>query len=330
MIQPKKLEDLIREKMPFTSPDSRGFYSHRCQVCNDYKVRAGFKFDGGVVGFNCWNCGSTGRYEEFSGKISNKMRRILNAYDISDNEINDVINSAFFSEKKQEEKITLSSLKKVNTSTPTIKLPEKSFRLGCAEHLDLQQPIVDYLVGRKIDILKYPFFFSLQERFKNKVIIPFYRSGKLIYWQARSIIPGEKSRYDNAPVGRDAVMFNIDEINHFSKLPLFVVEGVFDAMTLHGVATLGSQLSEAKLELLSKSPRRLIFVIDKDKNGAHVAEKVLERGWEIAFAPDGAEDINKSAQRFGLIWTINEVMKSVVSKGDEAELMIRMRCGNGH
>lgn len=327
MIQQQKLEDLIREKIPFGSSDSRGFYSLKCGVCNDYKVRAGFKFENSSIIYNCWNCSTAAVYEEFSGKISKNFRKILNAYSIEDSDISTVINTAFFNKKEPESKtITLASLVKINTSTPEIKLPPKSFPLGHDEFIDYQSKLVDYLTSRGIDIMKYKFYFSLEERFKDRIIIPFYRDGKLIFWQARSIDSAEKKRYDNAIVPRTAVMFNMDKLNHYSPGVLFVVEGIFDAMPIDGVAILGSALTEAKIELLKKSNRKLIFVIDKDDNGRHVAEIALKHGWGITFAPDNANDVSNSIQRYGIIWTVNELMKKVCYSKDDAELAINLNC----
>lgn len=326
MIVNRTLQSLIEEHIHFR-PISTGWLVGKCCLCNDYKERAGFKFDGGIVGYNCWNCSTSCQYEEFSGRISGKFRKILVSYGIDDSEISSVVNSSFFSGKEESTKITLKSLTKVNTSTPTIKLPPKSMRLGGTEEfLDYQEKLVSYLVDRKIDIFKYTFYFSLNERFKDRIIIPFYRNGNLIYWQARSINKDEKKRYDNSPVPRESIIFNIDALSRFDALPLFVTEGVFDAMMFDGASIVGSKLSAAKIELLKASRRRLVFVIDKDKNGKHLAEEAMQNGWEITFAPDGADDLNKSVQRFGYSWTAMSIMKNIPSSPDEARLMVNMHC----
>lgn len=327
MIKQQKLEDLIREKIPLGIADARGFFSLKCECCSDYKIRAGFKFDTGKVIYNCWNCSTAGVYEEFSGHISKKMRSILNAYGIDDTEISAVLNSSFFNKPEETSTITLANLVKVNTSTPTITLPPKSFRLGGTEEfLEYQALLVQYLIDRKVDLEKYPFYFSLEDRFINRIIIPFYRNGKLIYWQARTIENHSKKRYDNAQISKEAVLFNFDKLTAYSNLPLFVVEGVFDAMPFDGIALIGSKLNPSKVELLSKSPRRLIFVIDKDANGRLLAEEVLQHGWEITFAPDGAEDLNKSVIRFGQAWTALSLMNNIPKDASSAQLMINLKC----
>jgi DNA primase len=89
---------------------------------------------------------------------------------------------------------------------------------------------------------------------------------------------------------------------------------------------LGSTFNEAKLELLSKTNRRLVFVIDKDPNGAHLAESVLKAGWEITFAPDGAEDLNNSVQRFGKVWTAAQLIKNIPHDAASANLLLKFKC----
>jgi DNA primase len=326
MIKQSRLSDLIREKI-FLKPTSTGWEVCKCPLCNDYKVRGGFKVTDESVIYSCFNCGVSTVYEEFSGRISKSFRRVLNAFGIDDGDIGLVVNSAFFV-KKEEKKVTLASLTKINTSTPTIKLPPNSFKLGeTTDHLDIQEKIVAYLDSRRVDLDSYSFFFSTNERFKDRVIVPFYRNGNLIYWQARSINKHEKKRWDNAVVPKDAVMFNIDQLHSFSPIPLFVSEGVFDAMMFDGLAVLGSKnLTEAKIELLANTRRRLVFVIDKDDNGRKFAESVLKAGWEITFAPEGADDLNKSVQRFGKAWTAQQIIKNIPKNLDQAMLALKLNC----
>jgi len=312
--------------VPLGRLSPQGFYSLKCAVCSDYKERGVFKFDGDTVGYNCFNCGTHAKFEEGSGKISRGMRRVLNAFGVDDTDISDVVNSAFFFKPKENATVKLADLKKVNTHTPPVKLPLKVLPLGgTSEFLDYQQKLVEYLLSRRIDLDRYKFFFSLEDRFLNRVIIPFYRNGNLIFWQARAIEDGVQPRYDSYPGSKEAVLFNFDQLHTFSSKPLLVVEGVFDAMPFDGVATLGSKLNDAKIQLLQTARRRLIFVIDKDKNGRQLAEHALSLGWEITFVPDGANDINKSVQRFGFAWTAYQLVQNVRS-GSEAQLAISMRC----
>lgn len=326
MLKQASIQSLIEQHTNYR-PIQTGWIVGKCPCCNDYKERSGFKFEDGSVIYNCWNCGKAGRYEEYSGKITKNFRSILLAQGLDEDEISSTVNSAFFFKKKDEpSEIKLSSIQKVDTSTPTIEFPKNTYPLGYNGYVSIQEKIVDYLTSRNISFEKYNFHFSLEEKMLNRVIIPFYRNDKLIYWQARSILKDEKKRYENAYARREAVMFNMDLLQSFDKRPLFVSEGIFDAMLVDGIGLLGSALNAAKLELLKKARRRLIFIIDKDKNGGHIAEMALSNGWEIAFTPDGTEDLSDSVNRFGLSWTIFQLMKSMPSTDNRAKLLIKRYC----
>lgn len=322
----KTLESLIHSKILLV-PDSNGWHCTKCPICNDYKIRAGFIVSGDTITYNCWNCGTKAKYTEFSGEISKNFKKILSAFGIDDSDISEVVNSYFFHNKEKPKEITLDTLLEIDTSTPKCSLPRNSFRLGYHDSFSEQQErICAYLESRCVDILKYPFYFSVEERFVNSVIIPYYRNGQIIFWQARSILPG-KSRYDNAPVGRNAVMFNMDKLHSFSSEPLIVTEGVFDAMMFDGISLTGSSLNEAKIHLLSQAKRNLIFIIDKDGNGKHLAEKVLQlKLGRISFLPDSADDLNKSVQIYGKLWTAYQIMNNIPNNDDSAKMMIDLYC----
>ncbi len=325
-ISEKSLAETVLEQVSFR-PISTGWLVGKCTLCNDYKERAGFKLDGDTLQYNCWNCSTSSSFKEDSGQISKKFRSILNGYGISDETINEHINSGFFLKRKETEKITLGDVTGPSLLTPEVKLPPKSIKLGGTyDFSDYQEKLIQYLVSRKIDVLSYPFYFSLDEKYLDRVIIPFYRNGKLIYWQARSIIRGEKERYLNCPAKRDAIIFNVDKLSAHSKTPLLVTEGVFDALCFNGICILGSKLNESKMHFLNKSPRRLIFVIDKDKNGRSLANTVIQNGWDITFAPGAARDINDSVLKYGKIWTAKELIKGIPTDANSAKLLIDTHC----
>lgn len=327
MFESRSLESLIRDKVFLGPVSNTGYHQLKCQCCNDYKVRAGFKFDGGAIHYSCFNCGLKPQYTENSGDISKKMREVLNAFGITNEEIDKVVNVAFFNRSEESENITLDSLKKTRgTETPATKLPSKSKRIGKDDsNKELQQDIEKYLTSRFIDPHSYPFYYSENPFYNRRVIIPFYRNKKIIYWQARSIDNDVEPRYLNCEMPKTAVLFNFDQLSSWSDLPLFVCEGVFDALPLNGIATLGSALNDEKIELLSKTKRRLIFIIDRDANGKSVGETAIKHGWDITFAPEN-HDVNKSIRTYGRLWTIYELMKNIPVDKINAQLALNLNC----
>ncbi len=302
--------DIIQEKVPLGAKNSRGWYDTRCPICHDKKERFGFFHDGIYTSGYDYNCGAKFKYEEGTGKLSKNAREILEAFGITRDDLT-AIRSAILQAPKEETDIKLDELKKVKLITPEVPLPNKSYPIGADHHEELQIPIAEYLEARHIDPLKVQAHFSLDPRYLNRVIIPYLRDGKIIYWQARAILDDVKPRYLNSPIARDAVMYGYDRLYNYDPSPLFVNEGVFDAAVLNGIGICGSSLNTAKIEILRKCGRRLIFVIDRDKTGGELAKQVLENGWELTFVDRRASDANKSVQLFGLPFTVYTLMKNV-------------------
>ena len=328
MIEKRSIWEMIQNKIPFAD-NGKGWFSGKCQLCGDYKVRAGFKLTDGVITYNCWNCATATKYVEYSNEMSKKFRSVLVSFGFSPSEIDAAVASAFFS-KKETEEITLESLSKTDsviTETPEIKLPFGSKRI--VEGVNGAAPLLTYLKNRKLDYHKYPFYFTTElDYLKDRIIIPFYRNGKVIYWQARRIDGDKKKRYVNANTTADAVMFNMDALSLHSNIPLFITEGAMDAISFNGVALMhGGSVNMHKTHFLKQSKRRLIFVIDKNDVGKKTALFALENDWEITFAPNGSSDINDSIIKYGKMWTAMELMKQIPKDKNHAMLQIKLNCG---
>jgi hypothetical protein len=52
------------------------------------------------------------------------------------------------------------------------------------------------------------------------------------------------------------------------------------------------------------------MVVDRDKNGAALADLALQLNWEITFPPEDSNDVNKSIQKHGKLFTIWTLMKN--------------------
>lgn len=310
------LRELIQNNIPLGRQLPSGWFISKCPICNDYKERAGFLFEGDNVVWHDFNCGAAFNYDHSTGHLSKSASRVLKAYGLNDDQLAQVTAHKFFVKPEESKDITLDTLKKkVNLSTPEIDFPPSTFFLGDDRAKTIQQPLIDYLNSRSIDYNRLKCGFSLNEKWLNRIIIPVYRNGKLIYWQARSILPNDKIRYKSPSTNKEAVIWGYDNLFKNFDYPLFITEGIFDAYEFDGVALLGSSLNEAKIEVLKKSTRKKVFVIDKNKNGARVANDALDLGWDITFVDDRATDVNDSVKKFGRSFTAWSLMKNM-SKPD--------------
>ena len=326
MLEQKSLASIIQDKVTLGSISPTGFYNLRCPVCNDHSERGGFKFDGDTTGYSCWNCNSKFKYEEGTGKLSKNAKDILEAFGISREDLRELTSSIFLKQTEDKD-ISLESVTKVKLHTPEVAFPDRCKPLLSDGHEGLQEPILEYLLNRKIDPLVHTFYFSLDPKMLRRVIIPYWRDNKLIYWQARTIDKDVKPRYRNCEVAKDAVIYGYDQLHSYEVAPLFVTEGVFDAIMVDGISILGSSLNQAKLEILKRTKRRLIFVIDRDQTGGELGKTVLANGWELTFVDIRAADINDSVVKFGLPYTAYSLIKNATTKGNMLQSSISLNMG---
>jgi len=151
------LPEIIRAYVHLPSyVNSKGWYSVACKVCNDHGkkgLRAGFKFDGPTVGYNCFNCGHTAVYDpSHSRNPSKEMIEVLDAFNIPETEWRKIVLDALL---HNYETVTFEH----RLIEPT-EIPMFSFFYPLTDDPedDWCQYSIEYLTSRGIDWKTYPFF----------------------------------------------------------------------------------------------------------------------------------------------------------------------------
>lgn len=325
------LESVIRRYVILGELSPKGFHTLKCQVCNDYKIRAGFKFDGGAVGFSCFNCGAKGKYSptEHAYSISDNMMSILTSFGVPEDEVKKAIAKNFFNPSV----ITKTESEKKGLAFPTKEcpLPYNTYPITSDES-PWCEVARQYLLNRGIDPTISKFFVSESPHYLCRVIIPYYFRDKIVYWQGRSMDESIDPRYKNPVVDKDNIFFNMDEIYRYTDDPLFVSEGPLDALSIGktAIATLGSVLSEFQIRELKKaaSRRRIIFVTDKNANGYKLGMSVLSMeipNFFVACFPDNIEDANDALQKLGRLFIATHLI-STAANGFSGKLLLEMKC----
>jgi hypothetical protein len=311
------MEDLIKQYIHFDVTNTKGWNTVKCACCHDYKVRGGFVFDNESIGYHCFNCGIKSKYYKDSN-VSKTFHEVLSAFGVPDDAILK-INFSTFGNKKQ---ITIKKEeinKIIELPNPAYfkKIADDDWSLIAREYLEHSRGIADYS----------KFLICNDKKIKNwygRLIIPFYREGKLVYYQGRSLI-GDNIRYMNAVTGDTVVLYNYDEINRLTTDILFVVEGVFDAIPLNGVAILGNDLSDKKVNIINQSKRRKVYIPDKT-GGMKAALSAISAGWEISVPDIGnCKDINEAIMKYGILYTNKSIMDNIYS-GFKAKIILKTYC----
>lgn len=307
----KSIEQLIREHVIFSRKAATGFEQLKCGLCNDYKIRAGFNFsESGKIRYHCFNCSTDTSYYENSANMSDKFHDVLTSFHIDA----EIIDKTLFEKRGKEDSIKfVPKEQKSETSLPNqVELPKDSYPLGDDEWSIVAK---EFIESRSLSVNNYSWFLSSDRKYRTKLIIPYFRQGKIIYWQAREMDDSSKDpRYLNPPIARDNILFNFDELSRYSREPLFITEGVFDALSIgknYCIGLAGSTLNKFKIDLLKRvRDREIIFVIDKDLPGIKLGENVIRQGWTISYLEGEITDANDALQKMGKLWMLNNIMEN--------------------
>lgn len=310
------LKDLIEQTVQLGPSTASGFRPIKCAVCSDYKVRGAFKFDDLAVGYNCWNCGCKWVYDGISKELPGKAWVTLTAFGIPRNKITAVISSGFFSNSP--EVITLEDTKpKISLVTQEIAFPPKTFSLKeIDDDAQIKLDALSYMESRKLDADKLDPHISIHPKYENRIIFPCWRDGKLIFWQARSIV-GAEPKYISPAISHGAVVWGYDNLFR-SNGPLYITEGLIDASFLNGIALLGSDLTPAQIQILEKLKRRKVVIPDKDSKGKRLADIARTLGFDIGVLPPNSKDVNESVIKNGKLYTSWYIISNVIKHDSTA------------
>lgn len=320
------IADLINQNVRFEGR-SRDWNHCKCKLCNDYKVRASFSIEDARIRYNCFNCGTSTSYTQNNKAYIHKdFRAVLNAYGIDDTDIDLELGRTFFTK----DELVLAK-QKAESKIAEVELPPQSYEVTGPSEDDMWTIVADeYLQSRGLSLADHRWFLSSHKDYRDRIIIPYYKDGKVIYWDARSFDDNAKKRYINPTTPKEPILFNYEELDRNIDKPLFVMEGAFDAISIGGMAMAGSKLYKQRIEAFKKSRRRKIFVIDKkdkNNNGYKLGLDALNHDWEISFTTPDNMDVNKSVAKYGKIWTIRDLLENARS-GFEAKVYLETICKN--
>jgi len=193
--------------------------------------------------------------------------------------------------------------KEDNKKSETIQLP-KEFK-SLSDNTDtsiIKQHALRFLRKRGIDkehIKRYNLGYCSEGIYNNRVIIPSYNSdGKLNYFVGRDFY-NSNFKYKNPPFPKDIIGFDL-YINW--SLPIVLVEGVFDAMSIKGnaIPLFGkSILSQLEKKIVEKKVNSIFIVLDGDafNDAIQMVEKFTDNGISVNFVKLDGQDPNDLGYR---------------------------------
>lgn len=293
-----------------TTPNK--WLAFKCPICMDKKVRCGIRVDeiNGGFSIHCFNCNFKTGYMP-GNLIGNKLKKFMVELNID----HETIQKLQFDALKllgQEKIIEYELIKNTRPNFKHIELPGDARPL--VDYLNNPPnailPIYEYVLKRNLNIDSYNFHWSPADNYVDKLIIPCYYNSDVVGYMLRNIKRNSNVRYIKHT--QADYIFNMDNQHCSKKEFVLVTEGPFDAISVDGVALLGSNISKSQNYQLKQLYKEIILVPDRDKQGANLIEQAMEYGWTISFAewPAGAKDVNESIMKIGKLATMWLIVNS--------------------
>jgi len=101
-----------------------------------------------------------------------------------------------------------------------------------------------------------------------------------------------------------------------------VVEGVFDALSVNGLAVLHAEINDAQVKLIRSLGREVIVVPDQDEAGMKLVDRATELGWAVSMPewPAGVKDVNDAVICLGKLATLITIMQAKETSKIKIEL----------
>ena len=283
---------------------SSGWISFNAPCCvhngesADRRQRGGIKSTDQGWSYHCFNCGFTASFV-LGRNLSFKARKLLGWLNVDRNEI---------------ERINLESLKHKNIAGI---LNERQQVFQQLQDIDFEdrdlpadtQPLNDkalqYLNDRCIPV-DYPFLYKTMPR--PGVMIPFTHHGQVVGHTTRFLDDRIPKYIQDIQHG---YVFGTD-LQRDTWQHAIVVEGVFDALSIGGLAVLHAEINDAQVRLIRSLDREITVVPDQDEAGMKLVDRALELGWAVSMPNWTADvkDVNDAVKKYGRVATMLSIFEA--------------------
>jgi hypothetical protein len=265
----------------------------------DKRQRGGIKPSAdGSWSYHCFNCGYTASFV-LGRNLTFKARKLLEWMDVPQEEI-ERINLESLRHKSMEG--LLGERQAIVNQLQNIQFEDRDLP---AETHELTESAEGYLQNRRIP-LDYPFLYKTMPR--RGIVIPFTHDNQVVGHTTRFLDDRTPKYIQDIQPG---YVFGTD-LQGADWQYAIVVEGVFDALCINGLAVLHADINEAQARLIRGLGREVIVVPDQDEAGMRLVDRAVELGWSVSMPnwPEGVKDVNDAVIRWGKLATLITIMQA--------------------
>jgi hypothetical protein len=305
---------------PRTKKSPSGWTSFNAPCCQhrghspDTRKRAGIRFDGNGIIYNCFNCKFSTGWQPGS-PFGEKMKTLARWLGAGEDDIKTMVFEAMKTESEDHHEQQY----KPKVEFENKPLPEHAMSLLDWSRI-IEGEIEEQIGPQFIEVLRYlmsrgydnpfdhDFYWSPTPGYIDRVIIPFRWEGRIVGSTARKIRDG-KPKYvsDQHP----HFVFNFDKQQENQKY-IFVCEGPFDALCIGGVALLTNDIAEQQARIINSLGVEVIVIPDQDRAGLVLFDRAAELDWSVAMPnwESDVKDVADAVNRYGKLFVIVDIIKT--------------------
>ena len=279
----------------------------------DNRLRGGLKVADQGWSYHCFNCGYTASFI-LGRSVSFKARRLLSWFGVADRDI-ELLNLE--SMRHRSVYGIIEDRQRTFEALQGIAFEERELPAG-AEFVEPDSEYADYLqkrcVPRDFPFMKDPLVT------RRGIIIPFTYRDQVVGWTKRFLDDRNPRYLSDAQPG---YVFNVDSIKD-SWTQVIVTEGIFDALSIGGVAVMHNDINDAQARLIRNLGREITVVPDQDQTGLDLIDRALELGWAVSIPDWGdCKDVNDAVIKHGRLATLITIMQARETSRIKIELRKR-------
>ena len=301
---------------PRTKSSPSGWTSFNAPCCQhrghkpDTRKRAGIRFDGNGIVYNCFNCKFSTGWQPGS-PFGEKMKTLARWMSAGEDLIKELVFEALKTEGEEYHP---------EQQQPKIEFTDKELPEGAMSLLDWinsdyfkdigqeLEPVISYIVSRGHDPFDGNFFWSPSPGYESRVIIPFRWQGRIVGNTARKITVGKPKYLSDH---HSHFVFNFDQQSEDQRYT-FVCEGPFDALSISGVALLTNDIAEQQARIITSLSNEVIVIPDQDRAGLALFDRASELNWAVAMPTwdSDVKDVAEAVQRYGKLFVVVDAIKT--------------------
>jgi hypothetical protein len=153
---------------------------------------------------------------------------------------------------------------------------------------------------------------------RQQVIIPFTHHNSIVGHTVR-FLDDRNPRYINDM--QPGYVFGTDLVRS-DWTQVIVTEGIFDALSIGGLALMHNTISDAQARLIRNLGREITVVPDQDLAGMELVDRAVELGWAVSMPVwEDCKDVNDAVKKYGRLGTL----LTIIAARETSRIKIELR-----